>query len=92
VKQLEDRARGTVLVEGHTDAKGSAAYNLRLSEGRARAVHKVLTNLVSKPGLTFQVRGFGESRPVAANTTRVGDDNPKGRALNRRVEVRFDKA
>lgn len=76
-----------VLIEGHTDAKGSDAYNLRLSEQRARAVAEWLsTRHGLDPGL-FEERGLGESQPAAPNTHPDGRDNPEGRQLNRRVEV-----
>jgi len=68
-------------VEGHTDAKGSDAYNQRLSERRAQAVVDYLV----KAGVArdrLEPRGFGESQPIADNAT---DD---GQAQNRRVELR----
>ncbi len=76
----EDRAL-TVLVEGHTDSVGSETYNQRLSERRAEAVKAYL---VSKgiAASRIQTKGYGESRPVADNTTAVG------RAKNRRVEIK----
>ena len=69
-----------VLIEGHTDDIGSNAYNENLSRRRAEAVANALAALgVPSPRVTAV--GYGESYPVAANTT---DTN---RALNRRVEV-----
>lgn len=76
-----------VRVEGHTDSIGDEAYNLRLSERRARAV---VDWLVRQHGLlpaVFTVRAWGESKPVAANAKLDGGDNPAGRQKNRRVEV-----
>ena len=40
-------------------------------------------------GIRYNVAGYGEDRPVAANTLSNGKDNPEGRARNRRVEVKF---
>ena len=74
-------------VRGHTDAKGSDAYNKDLSERRASSVK---TWLATKGGVqknrmvTF---GFGEIKPVAPNTKADGSDDPVGRQRNRRVEI-----
>jgi outer membrane protein OmpA-like peptidoglycan-associated protein len=69
-----------VQVGGHTDSKGTEAYNLALSRERAKAVEDFLeANGVSPAQITS--RGFGESRPVASNRTE------EGRAQNRRVEL-----
>lgn len=66
-----------VDVVGHTDARGSAAYNDRLSLARARAV-------AARLGLPCaHVSGRGEREPVASGQT------ASGRARNRRVEVRL---
>lgn len=70
-----------VQVHGHTDSIGSAAYNQELSEKRARAVAEVIESVRSD--LRLQVKGFGKDRPVESN------DEPAGRALNRRVEIRY---
>ena len=65
---------------GHTDSKGSDAYNQKLSERRARAA---VAYLVSKGVRADQLTavGRGESSPVASN------DTDAGRARNRRVEL-----
>ena len=69
-----------VIVEGHTDNTGSAAYNLDLSTRRAQAVAGVLLEAGVAP---FRVSslGRGEDDPIATNLT------PEGRQQNRRVEV-----
>ncbi|MDO5502466.1 MAG: OmpA family protein [Actinomycetia bacterium] len=84
---LADAPEGATLkVEGHTDSRGTAEYNQTLSEDRAQAVADVIAEV--RPDLTLEVAGFGMDRPIADNT--IGDeDNPEGRALNRRVELRF---
>lgn len=84
---LGQRAPATVHVEGHTDAVGDDTYNQRLSEQRAAAVRDFLAPRL--PGVSFAVAGFGKTRPVAPNTTSEGQDNPAGRARNRRVELRL---
>jgi OOP family OmpA-OmpF porin len=69
-----------IEVQGHTDSKGSDAYNLDLSNRRANSVKDYL---VINHGLNpnrLMARGYGESRPVASN------DSDAGRAKNRRVE------
>ena len=68
-----------VIIEGHTDSRGTAEYNQQLSERRANAVrtHLVQRLLVSPQRL--QAVGYGESRPAYSNETKTG------RALNRRV-------
>lgn len=74
---------GTVLIvaEGHTDSRGTDAYNENLSLRRANAVRDYLVaGGISRSRIA--VEGHGESRPVATNDT---DD---GRAQNRRVELR----
>ena len=87
---VDREAGGVVGVEGHTDSKGSDAYNLRLSERRARSVERALSRLV-EADVSFRVRGRGEGDPVAPNQKNDGSDNPAGRRLNRRVEVRFGR-
>ncbi|MBX7149374.1 OmpA family protein [bacterium] len=73
-------------VAGHTDSKGSNAYNDNLSIRRAKAVAKAL---VAKgvPSDKIIVSTFGENEPVAPNETTDGKDNPDGRQQNRRVEI-----
>jgi outer membrane protein OmpA-like peptidoglycan-associated protein len=73
----ERLAEGAFLVAGHTDAKGSTQYNLRLSEKRAGAVRQYLIeNFRIDPG-RLVAKGFGEThlkvreRPRAAENRRV---------------------
>jgi len=76
-----------VEVAGHTDARGDAQYNQRLSERRAQAVYDYLVeNGIDEQRLIGPV-GFGESRPIAPNQKPDGSDNPEGRATNRRTEL-----
>ena len=88
-KLIRDGAKGAVRIEGHTDSKGLAAHNEKLSVARAQSV-KVW--LVEKAGLVrvkFALKGFGATRPAVPNTKADGSDDPGGRHLNRRVEIIF---
>ena len=69
-----------LLILGHTDQLGSAAYNQGLSERRANSA---ATYIISEGvnGSRIGTRGLGETEPVATN------DTAAGRQLNRRVEV-----
>ncbi len=69
-----------VTVEGHTDSTGSHEYNQGLSERRAMHVQDVLLRSGVPPG-RLSVRGYGETDPIADNST------PEGRQLNRRVQL-----
>jgi outer membrane protein OmpA-like peptidoglycan-associated protein len=71
-------------IEGHTDSDGSNALNQTLSENRAAAVKGFLVEngIVSD---RLSSKGFGETKPVASNKT------AKGKAQNRRVEVKLIK-
>jgi OmpA-OmpF porin, OOP family len=76
-----------VEVNGYTDAKGSAAYNLGLAQERVDAVIIYLEQQgISRTRLSG--RAFGECCPLAAETIN-GRDNPEGRFMNRRVEFKF---
>ena len=78
---------GTVTIEGHTDSIGSDPDNQGLSERRAVAVRGALEPVLGS-SYQYESVGFGESKPVAPNTRPDGSDDPDGRALNRRVEIR----
>jgi outer membrane protein OmpA-like peptidoglycan-associated protein len=78
-----------IVIEGHTDSKGSDSYNLELSQKRAEAVRDWFVSKGGITGIQFQTKGYGESKPVAHNTKPDGSDNPEGRALNRRVEIKI---
>ncbi|MBT8212497.1 MAG: OmpA family protein [Acidimicrobiia bacterium] len=69
----------SAVIEGHTDSRGAAADNQRLSEDRALAAAAYLEALGIAPQRMTSV-GFGETRPIADNST------PEGRAENRRIE------
>ena len=84
---IKARAKGTVQIHGYTDSKGADAYNLRLSEGRARSVKDWLAKNAAVSAQAMTTKGFGEANPVAPNEKPNGTDNPEGRARNRRVEL-----
>jgi OOP family OmpA-OmpF porin len=68
------------MLKGYASAEGTAAHNMQLSIDRANAVKAYLINSgVSGDNITAQ--GYGESSPVADNTTDAG------RIINRRVEI-----
>lgn len=71
-----------IMIEGHTDSRGSDEYNEALSERRAQSV----ANALSVRGVaqdSVRTMGRGKAYPVASN------DTPEGRQQNRRVEIIF---
>ena len=73
--------KGAVRLEGHTDGKGAAQYNQKLSEQRAASVRQWLIVREQIPAERMTTQGFGKTKPVANN------DTDAGRQKNRRVEV-----
>lgn len=69
------------VVAGYTDSNASDAYNLELSDRRANQVRNRLIEL-GVPADQLTARGYGESQPIASNSTAAG------RAENRRVEIK----
>ncbi len=70
-----------IEVGGHTDSRGSNARNQLLSENRAKSVKDyIVAKYPQLNSAQFTVRGYGESKPIATNTTALG------MAKNRRVE------
>ena len=69
-----------ILIEGHTDATGSEDHNMDLSIRRAQSVSSQLAMDNVMP-TRFNVVGYGETQPVADNTT------AEGRKENRRVDI-----
>ena len=77
-----------VEISGHTDSKGTDAYNQKLSEERAQAV----VNRLTENGIDAKrmvAKGYGKTMPAAANKKANGKDDPEGRQLNRRVELKI---
>jgi len=79
-KALQDQGFKAILVEGHTDSRGSAKKNEELSFQRADSVRAYLVSR-GIPSDKIKATGLGSSRPIATNTT------AEGRANNRRVEL-----
>lgn len=71
-----------VQLFGHTDDQGTQAYNLKLSQARAKNVAEYLTT-VGIPRERVDYFGFGKSKPLKEGTSE------EARAVNRRVEIRF---
>jgi outer membrane protein OmpA-like peptidoglycan-associated protein len=86
--EIAKTAKGPATIEGHTDAKGSDAYNQKLSEARAKAARDWLAAHGFVP-MSTPIKGFGKTRPAAPNQTADGRDDPEGRQKNRRVEIVF---
>jgi OOP family OmpA-OmpF porin len=89
--RIGDEARGTVRIDGYTDAVGDAEYNRDLSRRRAATVQADLERRITGKHLAFVATGHGASDFVAANTHQDGSDNPQGRARNRRVTITYDR-
>lgn len=68
-----------VVVEGHTDSRGTDSYNQKLSERRAKAVADYLAQEFGIASHRVSYKGYGEVKPIASNKTEAG------RAENRRV-------
>ncbi len=72
----------TMIIEGHTDERGTREYNLALGERRAQAVADFLT-ASGVQAQQIEVRSYGEENPVAL------DHNESAWQLNRRVELLY---
>jgi len=79
---MKQNASTKVMIEGHTDSRGSDSYNMELSQRRAQAVGDALAFRGVDRGRVEAV-GRGEGFPVATN------DSGAGRQQNRRVEIVF---
>ena len=79
---LKKQRRVSVVIIGHTDNKGGRDYNIKLSEGRAEFFRRYLINLGISAN-KLEVKGAGPDHPLFSNKT------AKGRARNRRVELRL---
>ena len=77
---LQKYDKTEITIAGHTDSTGGGNYNQQLSDHRANSVRLFLISQGVPPG-RLGAMGFGETKPVASNST------PGGRAANRRVEL-----
>ncbi|HEY9702097.1 MAG TPA: OmpA family protein [Allocoleopsis sp.] len=79
---MSKNANMTILIKGHTSSEGTADYNLKLSEQRAKAVKDFLiTKGIAEARLSS--KGFGETQPLDTN------DSEEGKSKNRRVEFQI---
>lgn len=85
-EEIKKQNATRIRVFGFTDDLGSSAHGDVLSRQRANAVQAFLDQDLNDPGITFEVRGYGEQYPIADNSTEAG------RKKNRRVEVSFPRA
>ena len=79
----------SVEIQGHTDSKGTDEYNEKLSIRRA---NEVKTFMIKKKAIAesrIVVKTFGEKVPATPNELPNGEDDPEGRARNRRVEFKL---
>ena len=81
VSLLNSNKRIRIEISGHTDNEGTAAYNLTLSQNRAKAVFDYLVQQ-GIPAIRMTYAGYGLTKPVDTNETE------QGRANNRRTEFR----
>jgi len=79
VSVMKDNGSYNLSINGHTDNTGKADANLTLSQKRADAVKKYLTDK-GIAASRLKATGFGQTKPIVDNST------PEGRAQNRRVE------
>ena len=71
-----------VEVQGHTDTRGSAAYNMKLSQARSESVRKYLLDHFHLKSDNLLAKGYGESQPE------TGEANDEERLRNRRVVLK----
>ncbi|NLW03820.1 MAG: OmpA family protein [Pseudomonadaceae bacterium] len=76
---LKEYPEALIVIEGHTDNAGAASYNKSLSEKRAQAIAKVLTQELGVKANRVTAIGYGEEKPL------VGNDTAEQRKANRRV-------
>ncbi|MCU4437827.1 OmpA family protein [Acinetobacter bereziniae] len=81
IQLLKNNPELKLTINGHTDGSGDAKHNQALSEQRANAVVKALTDNTGIQQNQLTAKGFGDTQPVAENSTE------NGKALNRRVEL-----
>jgi len=85
VSLLARYPNSTVVVSGHTDSVGTDAYNIKLGYNRAKEVSTYVERYLHEQGAKLrnklEVRTYGETEPIATNSTE------EGRQRNRRVEI-----
>ncbi len=88
VQLMKKNASLMVEIVGHTDALGSDKFNQKLSENRAKSAIDYLVSLGIDHS-RFVAKGMGKKEFIAINKNPDGSDNPEGRQLNRRVEIKL---
>jgi len=83
-KQVLTYRPSAVRVTGHTDTRGSDAYNERLAFERVQSVVNYLATLGLRNKVKLYRQSLGEKQPVASNKME------SGRMLNRRVELKME--
>lgn len=85
---MVENAAFIIELSSHTDAIGSDAANLKLSQARAEScVNYLISKGIAKDRMV--AKGYGETKPKVPNTTEDGKDDPAGRAINRRTEFQI---
>jgi len=87
---MEDNPEMEIELGAHTDGIGTEEYNLDLSNKRAESCVQYLISKNIAPS-RLAAKGYGKNMPIAPNTLKNGNDNPEGRAKNRRTEFKVTK-
>jgi Outer membrane protein and related peptidoglycan-associated (lipo)proteins len=85
---LKKHPQDAIEIGAHTDGKGSAAYNKKLSARRAQACYDYLVK-AGIEGWRMKTKGYGECCPLEKETTPDGKDDPAAREKNRRIEIKL---
>ncbi|AMD94306.1 OmpA family protein [Leptotrichia sp. oral taxon 847] len=86
IKEYAEAKNLNLVIIGHTDSKGSDAYNMKLGMRRAIAVREKLIEFGLDPARIVGVESMGERQPIDTNETE------EGRFENRRIEIQFQNA
>lgn len=85
VRVLRNNPTYKLEIQAHTDSRGTDDYNQKLSERRAKEVDAFITKTKNISRARIAVKTYGETMPAMANELPTGEDDPEGRARNRRV-------
>jgi OOP family OmpA-OmpF porin len=85
VKMMKDNPKIRIAIGGHTDSRGSNAYNMKLSSDRAASVKQYLQKQGIDPS-RMNIKTMGSTTPLTAN-----EASPDGAALNRRVDITIEE-
>jgi outer membrane protein OmpA-like peptidoglycan-associated protein/tetratricopeptide (TPR) repeat protein len=85
---LKKHPEATIEIGAHTDAKGTVAYNKKLSARRAQSCYNYLVEAGIERS-RLKARGYGECCPIEKETTANGKDDPAAREKNRRIEIKL---